>query len=752
MPRAAFQTRLVPVLDQVLDQLEADPDARFLLDGQTILLEDYLAIRPEQEPRIRAQVERGALEIGPWYVLADLLVPSAHSIRRNLIEGRRAAERFGKCLDVLYSPDAFGHPAALPAIAAELGFRRAVIRRGLGRPGDFYRWESPDGASLLTHQLPPAGYDDAIGLAGSPALPTEWRRIRQQLIDRASTPHLAVFLGADHHAMVPRVSVLRDRLAALEPGGAVRISGLGEYFDAVEGEPPVAPVIRGSLRRSRGYTWDLQDTHSARARLKAAHGAAELRLARVAEPLDARIRGGGRSPALDQAWKILLQSQFHDTLAGTTCDEAQQEQALRIRAVNTISREVVQAAVNTLLDAGDDAGGAEGRLLLWNPVKRKRAGVVTAMLTFFRRDILVGAPDGRTPRTGVGAAPFGLRTAGGQVLPVQVLAVRRDQERRDDLHRYPDQDEVDRVWIAVRAPKLPGLGLATLQVVPSPDPADGPLLVSAPDTISNELVAARTSPEGSITLADRTTGTSLAGLLRFVDEPDQGDLYTCSPGGSPQQGTISPLGQAIHANGSLIGALETRWSVRLPSGRLDARMVTALQAGSSLLTVRIDLQNPGPDHRLRLAFPAGRGKVIAGGTVGLDLTAPVPEAPPVAAIEREVKTAPAQRFVAAQGPAGVLAVFAPGFFEYEWTPHGVLLISVLRGVGELTRDGLPERPGHAAWPVPTPEAQEPGQHRLELALALLPLDLPDLAERLEQLWEEAFLPVQSFHRRLAPRP
>jgi len=39
---------------------------------------------------------------------------------------------------------------------------------------------------------------------------------------------------------------------------------------------------------------------------------------------------------------------------------------------------------------------------------------------------------------------------------------------------------------------------------------------------------------------------------------------------------------------------------------------------------------------------------------------------------------------------------------------GVVALTLLRAVGELSRNDLPERPGHAGWPAPTPEAQEQG--------------------------------------------
>jgi alpha-mannosidase len=62
LPRAAFLARLVSALDELIDRLERQPAFRsFLLDGQTILLEDYLRVRPEQTDRVRALVRAGRL-------------------------------------------------------------------------------------------------------------------------------------------------------------------------------------------------------------------------------------------------------------------------------------------------------------------------------------------------------------------------------------------------------------------------------------------------------------------------------------------------------------------------------------------------------------------------------------------------------------------------------------------------------------------------------------------------------------------
>src|SRR5687768_15787079 len=117
LPAAAFRARLVPALDDLVTRLQATSAYRsFLLDGQTALIEDYLRIRPERAPEVKALVHSGRLQIGPWYVLADEQIPSGEALIRNLLAGATDAETLGGHLEVLYSPDAFGHPSMLPAL------------------------------------------------------------------------------------------------------------------------------------------------------------------------------------------------------------------------------------------------------------------------------------------------------------------------------------------------------------------------------------------------------------------------------------------------------------------------------------------------------------------------------------------------------------------------------------------------------------------------------------------------------------
>ena len=92
---STFQGRLVQMVGDLLDLMEREPRfSSFTFDGQTIPLEDHLAMRPEDRPRIEALVRADRLLIGPWYVLADLLLVCGESLVRNFqVSSRRRVVR-----------------------------------------------------------------------------------------------------------------------------------------------------------------------------------------------------------------------------------------------------------------------------------------------------------------------------------------------------------------------------------------------------------------------------------------------------------------------------------------------------------------------------------------------------------------------------------------------------------------------------------------------------------------------------------
>src|ERR1700752_627556 len=100
-PFQTFRLRLVHLIDGLLGLLEGDPSyARFLLDGQMAVIDDYLEVRPEAESRLRNLAAAGRLTMGPWYALMDEFLISGETIIRDLQLGFKKGAAFGGVMEV----------------------------------------------------------------------------------------------------------------------------------------------------------------------------------------------------------------------------------------------------------------------------------------------------------------------------------------------------------------------------------------------------------------------------------------------------------------------------------------------------------------------------------------------------------------------------------------------------------------------------------------------------------------------------
>jgi alpha-mannosidase len=263
-------------------------------------------------------------------------------------------------------------------------------------------------------------------------------------------------------------------------------------------------------------------------------------------------------------------------------------------------------------------------------------------------------------------------------------------------------------------------------------------------TLSNRFVAVAVDGAGALTLSDRRTGERFGDLMRLEDQGDAGDAYTfCPVPGGRMVRASAPIKLRRLASGPLVAALEARFGI---AGRVNVRLVVTLHADSPVVGCVLEVDNQATDHRLRARFPTALEGVpaTAGTAFGTIARAPVVADGAAYPLETPVPTAPAQRFVAAaQGRRG-LALIAPGFFEYEWTPRGDLVFTLLRAVGELSRGDLPTRPGHAAWRTATPGAQCVGVTRIEVALAPVSTAEIERGDVLPALWEDCFVPLRGF--------
>src|SRR6202051_1931091 len=81
VPFEVFRLRLGAVVEQVLDTREAHAALRAVpLDGAASVREEYTEARPETAERLRALLDAGRLEAGPWSVLPDELLVGSEAL------------------------------------------------------------------------------------------------------------------------------------------------------------------------------------------------------------------------------------------------------------------------------------------------------------------------------------------------------------------------------------------------------------------------------------------------------------------------------------------------------------------------------------------------------------------------------------------------------------------------------------------------------------------------------------------------
>ena len=742
-----FRQRLVALVDELLD---ARPEDRFpfLLDGQGIVLDDYLAVRPERARELAAALVDGWLEAGPWYVLADELIPGGESLVRNLLAGRAALARLkAEPPPVLYCPDSFGHPAALPALARGFGLPLVILWRGYGGrrwpAGDTARWQAPDGGDVVLYHLPPSGYEFGSNLPATPdAAARWWRAARDVLAPRATLGAALLPNGADHHALQEDADAALLAVArAAARDAKVRRSSLADFARAHAARAARAdlPMVRGELRDSYGYTWTLQGTLATRAHQKRRARLAERLLLRDVEPWVALAPAGratGVRAALAAAWRTLLACHPHDTLCGCSTDGVARAMEARLDDAFEQARALRDDALASLV--GHDPVAARTRRAEWRPVlvarnaaARSRGGVAEVELLRFLADVPVGP--GSAPAPGVeppADAPVPT-VDDGRVL-VQPLSVRRRHHRVESPRHYPDDDLVQRVRAVAWLPEVPALGTRSFALgddaAADAGPAGPPEPVRAgARALDNGRLRVVVDDDGRVAV-EGPDGWRTSDLLGVEHVGDRGDTYTHSTVGTLRT-DLRFRGLRLAAAGPLRGVLVLRWVLRVPAahpGRrasrrevsIPLRVALSLDAGAPWLRIAVRGVNRARDHRLRLVLrtPAAGGVVLADAAFG-----PV-ERPPLVvpvedvAAERPPATAPLQRWVARLGGAHGAALVSDGLAEYEARDDGTLLVTLVRAVGELSRNDLPERPGHAGWPVRTPAAQCRGPFRATFAL------------------------------------
>ena len=413
LPFQSFRMKLVRLVDRLLHILATDPAYRhFTLDGQTVVIEDYLEVRPERGEELRAHIHSGRVLAGPWYILPDEFLVSGESLIRNFLRGHQIAAEYGGAMAVGYIPDPFGHISQMPQILRGFGISWAVFWRGVGAdvPGTEFRWEGPDGSTVFVTRLL-TGYSNGLPLNFTlSAARSQVGWLRDVQGPARSTEALLVLNGDDHQAPSPDLPTVLGTLNAELGEAGVRLvhTTLPQYWAAVAGHlgldaggdaaaGPALPTHRGEFREAHS-AFLLPAVLSTRMWIKQANYAAETLLERWVEPWEAlhwalnrgsdaadwerTLRIDSAAPLRRTAWKYLLQNQPHDSICGCSVDAVHDEMRTRFAAVEQIGQALRDEALAGLAGFVNTAAtpGGQRAVVVYNPLGHTRTDPVQVTL------------------------------------------------------------------------------------------------------------------------------------------------------------------------------------------------------------------------------------------------------------------------------------------------------------------------------------------------------------------------------------
>ncbi len=343
----------------------------------------------------------------------DANVPSGESQIRQVLYGNKyVRDAFGVTSNEFMLPDCFGFPAALPSLLAHCGldgFSTQKLTWNAVTPIPFKVgvWEGPDGNSIIA-ALDPGAY---VGDVRSDLSKDDgWLARINNNGDQSGVYVDYHYYGVGDQGGAPREAsvVMVEQSVANSKNADAKINVIADradlMFEAITPEQRDAlPTYKGELQliehsagsiSSQAYMkrWNRKNEQLADAAEKAAVGAMLL---------GARDYPGQR---LQDAWELVLGSQMHDILPGTSVplayDLSWNDEVIaanQFAAVLTDSASAIISAMDT---------SAQGTpVVVYNPLSWERADIVEAELEF----------DGEAPESVVVLDPT------GRPVPAQIL-------------------------------------------------------------------------------------------------------------------------------------------------------------------------------------------------------------------------------------------------------------------------------------------------------------------------------------------
>ncbi|MHB1452947.1 MAG: glycoside hydrolase family 38 N-terminal domain-containing protein [Saccharofermentanales bacterium] len=745
MPFEQFRVRLVELMDRLFAIIDQYPGYIFHLDAQTIVLEDYLEIRPWRRELLMKLIAQGNILVGPWYLQNDFYLTSGEATIRNLLVGTRLASDFGKCTKVGYAPDQFGNISQLPQILNQFGVDNFIFGRGYGRyltdgqgsylkdengnpirekaPTEFI-WEGPDGSQLLAVHMK-YWYNNAQRIyADTDAAVAFMAAVENSFKAYATTPYLLLMNGVDHlEAQDDLIPVIQAIDGRLPDGSEILQCSMGDYLSKIRSymaaENLTLHTRRGELRD--GHDWEiLQGTLSSRVYLKQQNCRAQTELESVLEPMASMYELAGASGSYDNdyfryLWKQLLKNHPHDSICGCSRDEVHdhmEDNYAKLKEVSAYleSKKSADIAAHAWVNTKN---AADNIICLINTISTDHTGVIEAEAVFLSTEHV---------------AAFTIADADGEPVDFVVTSV---EERRHDVFtalNLPGVLDVKVFRMLLFDQGTKGFSVKGLKVVPADRFPENQLQTGVcaveaadfPITIRNEHISVTVSRQGGISLEFAADGRVIENAVRIEEMADRGDAYVyATTDDQPLYVADFPMKAAILEFKDLRTTARIEYAMEVPAeydsgnNRRSDRTVACpvaltftLDRGCKVLKLSATVDNNAKDHRIRLLVDTGILSSVSFADIPFDIVehAIQPEYPLT-----KSNVHPNTSFAGIEDGQGGIAVLTYGNHEYEQlaapgdaagSSGSVLALTLVRGnqfimVGSDGRSG-----GGPQWDVP----------------------------------------------------
>lgn len=369
---------------QVIEFLEANEDIIYILDGQSVMLDDFIEFAPKWKARVEVLVKRGALRIGPWYTQTDLLLVHGESIIRNLYYGMKKALEYGDVMKVGYAPDTFGHSSQMPQIYKQFGIESSFFWRGFSElkaeKSDFI-WKGIDGSTIFGINLA-TGYQGAKYLESDiDELKARMDKILKVLDHYSATPQRLIMNGHDQMPIQKNIHDIIDKIKTLYPNASVEISDFESYVDGLRDKN--LEVVEGELVHSK-HARIHRTINSTRMDIKLLNTELEYKLYNILEPLaimGTELNIDYPHEIFEKCFKTLFGTHAHDSIGGCNSDSVNKDIKQRLLQVKEIVDTQIELYMRLISMAGKNRD--ENVITMYNclPYRRNNEKVELELIT-----------------------------------------------------------------------------------------------------------------------------------------------------------------------------------------------------------------------------------------------------------------------------------------------------------------------------------------------------------------------------------